>query len=390
MTSAERKMEISAALAAANSLSNAEDAIRKLQQTVEHQQFTIDALKQTNHILTEENEKLMTEISSMRTNFLIDNGFQDQNRKNTEYDSNTSSNDANQTRTHILSIDQIADDDTTTSLYNSPQISLNNHEKYSSDTNVDTYETLITNDHDLLPMKQGWVKKRSENMFKYNKRWIILYPSMLLYYKSNPIQLPAKESTINHPQGTIFLRNYHLYVRRDVKKLDFTFVAHQSSINIGLGVENIEIRFKCSSIRELNDWVHSIRSSIINSESGFIKYRNDFMYNSLTNDITDDIKYEANINNNMERNMMNNDVMQDTSEIKIFGVQDLHQLLNELSQMKDNLGVEKRNANEYRFSMKKMESELEINRAQLECVNRVSEKQIQDLVCICFCTNFVI
>ena len=112
-------------------------------------------------------------------------------------------------------------------------------------------------------MKQGWLKKKSENLKKYNKRWLILYPSFLLYYNDQPKVVSSqnkknkKESKkeiniITHPTGAIYLPNYHLCVRNEEKRADFTFVPHKSAIQMGLANKAIKLRFRCKNLKPGN------------------------------------------------------------------------------------------------------------------------------------------
>ena len=157
---------------------------------------------------------------------------------------------------------------------------------YSSGDETETFKTVIGNDHELLPLKQGILKKKSETIHKYNTRYLVLYPQFLLYYDQCPIKIQRhrgrktstssshkkfqsithKESSnndINHPKGSIFLRNYHVAVRKDTKKkrFDITFVPHESAVAMGLAAQDglgslsVDFRGKLKNFVNLQDFL---------------------------------------------------------------------------------------------------------------------------------------
>ena len=155
-----------------------------------------------------------------------------------------------------------------------------NFEVYSSGgSDIETFETHVNDDHSLLPLKQGWLKKKSENIQILNKRWVVLYPSFILYYNDQPKMHSNKKkesskdiNEINHPTGAIYLANYHLCIRKDGKRPDFTFVPHDSAIQMGLANKSIKIRFRCKNLQNLKDWTNAIRTAMTASNHGFITY----------------------------------------------------------------------------------------------------------------------
>ncbi|ETO14751.1 hypothetical protein RFI_22615, partial [Reticulomyxa filosa] len=114
---------------------------------------------------------------------------------------------------------------------------------------------------------------KSEQVHKYNDRWCVLFPSFLLYYKSEISPGKKKDlAEVNHPMGTIHLKNYHLRVRKDRKKCDFTLVPHKTAITYGFAMQDMKVRFRCQNSAILNDWINALRKSVEAATTGYITY----------------------------------------------------------------------------------------------------------------------
>ena len=256
-----------------------EKQVEELEATIRRQRDTIDALQKTNQILTEQMEETTKKLDSVNEQFLINNGLSFGDSQNSlsideVIGSGTNSNKIRKDST----LSQQSDN----GLYSNAQsIAMDEDDIYSSGEDTETFKTVVDDDHELLPLKQGTLKKKSENMHRYNLRYVVLYPSFLLYYDSCPIRSvhrkrknssfqqlkssKAPSTDINHPKGTIFLRNYHIAVRKDTKKkrFDITFVPHQSAISMGLADGDARIRFRCKKETDLIDmrvinYIHSL------------------------------------------------------------------------------------------------------------------------------------
>lgn len=217
-----------------------ERQVEDLQETVSRQTDTIAGLQKSNHVL----EKTIYEMQEAQ-----------------EFSLQPLQNSLQQSLSINPPDDPLQSDAVLSAKAQS--IKTDDDDIYSSGDETETFKTVIGNDHELLPLKQGILKKKSETIHKYNSRYLVLYPQFLLYYDQCPIKIQRgrgrkntmssshkkfqsithKESSnndINHPKGAIFLRNYHIAVRKDTKKkrFDITFVPHRSAVAMGLAAED--------------------------------------------------------------------------------------------------------------------------------------------------------
>eukprot|EP01083_Nonionella_stella_P108457 315540_1 len=354
-------------------ISELEAMVDNLEDTVAGQQVTIDALQQTNQLMAEQLEETSKQLQSSNQQFLTSRGLY-----------NASDGDLQRS----LSIDQTATSGNTAlnsfessdaGLYASAQsIQVDEDDVYSSGDDIQTYKTKISDDHELLPLKQGTLKKKSETMHRYNNRYVILYPSFLLYYDQCPIKTDNKYLTdINHPKGSIYLRNYHVAIRRDIKKkrFDITFVPHQSAVSMGLAATDARLRFRCKSLNELSDWTEKIRTAITSANSGFIKYdvRTDFIYNDMSN--------LGKIMNDDEISMMNDEDMKEDNKknTKMFDVNDLKAMLKKEDELLTELASKNRLISKMEHELESLKTDLAIKETEVASEQTVFERQKQDL-----------
>lgn len=270
-------------------INNLETLVAELQEQIRAQRNTIDALQKTNQLLTEQLEETSKQLESSNEQFGLSRGLfgdNDSIQRSLSIDENSSVDHLRKGSAYSIGSDNYSN-------LNATSVKAIEDDVYSSGDDVETYKTEIMDDHELLPLKQGKLKKKSEKLHQYNSRYILLYPSMLLYYDSSPIKADQRRkrkgsglkkaikskggdsnNEINHPKGTIFLRNYHVAIRKDQKKkrFDITFVPHESAISMGLAAADARIRFRCKTLNELKDWTDKIRTAITSANSGFIKY----------------------------------------------------------------------------------------------------------------------
>ena len=263
-----------------------EQMVAELKDTIRSQRDTIEALQKTNQVLTEQLEETSKQLESSNEQFLTSRGLfnSNENNRSLSIDENSSM--------PIRKDSTFSESTEASGIYgNAQSVQVDEDDVYSSGDDVETYKTKIENDHELLPLKQGKLKKKSEKLHQYNSRYVVLYPSFLLYYDECPIKMDARKkrknsslnlmkkggdgnNDINHPKGTIYLRNYHVAIRKDQKKkrFDITFVPHDSAVNMGLAASDARIRFRCKTLPELIAWTEKIRTAITSANSGFIKY----------------------------------------------------------------------------------------------------------------------
>lgn len=203
------------------SVKELEARINELEQEKENQASSIKLLQTTNQLLSEEVESVRKQLDSSNEQFLKSRGLFN---GNSPLQNSLSIDESSSLRKDSV----LSQNSDTTPRRNSVAQSIKDDEDniYSSGDDVETFKTKISDDHELLPLKQGNLKKKSENMHRYNQRYVVLYPSFLLYYEECPIKIERKRSSkssannsINHPKGTIYLRNYHIAIRKDVKKV---------------------------------------------------------------------------------------------------------------------------------------------------------------------------
>lgn len=271
-----------------------ESQISKLEQEKQRQANDIKLLQTTNQLLSEEVESVRKQLDSSNEQFLKSRGL---------FNESALHNSLSIDESASFRKDSVMSQSSDAALHaNAQSIKVDDDNIYSSGDDVETFKTKISDDHELLPIKQGNLKKKSENMHRYNQRYVVLYPSFLLYYDECPIKIERKRSSkssannnINHPKGTIYLRNYHIAIRKDTKKVimyilhilflsvyvyinlkqkrfDITFVPHVSAVAMGLAASDARIRFRCKSENDLKDWTDKIRTAITSVSTGFIKY----------------------------------------------------------------------------------------------------------------------
>jgi len=382
-----------------------------LKDTIRSQRDTIDALQQTNQILSEQLEETSKQLESSNEQFLLSRGL---SGSDLNLNRSLSIDETNVSFRKDSSMSQSSDQ-----YSNAQSVQTAEDDVYSSGDDVETFKTMIDDDHELLPIKQGSLKKKSENVHRYNSRYVILYPSFLLYYDSCPIKIDNKRkrktslnvmgkkknagntnNDINHPKGTVFLRNYHVAIRKDEKKkrFDITFVPHESAISMGLAAGDARIRFRCKTASELKDWTDKIRTAITSANSGFIKYdiRTDIISNDLSNlgRVTGNggnqnengtkprkqQKQQPRPDANDEKNEDENDSpKKDKQKTKMFDVNDLKEMMKREEELRNELESARRTLSKLEQEKEQLKTELAIKTTEVESEQNVAFRMRKDL-----------
>ena len=200
-----------------------EAKVTELEQKNKDQANSIKLLQKTNQLLSEEVESVRKQLDSSNEQFLKSRRLFNENALINEHSLSIENESAS-----LQHKDSLISQSSDAALYSNAQsIKVEEDNIYSSGDDIETFKTKISDDHELLPLKQGNLKKKSENMHRYNQRYVVLYPSFLLYYDECPIKIEKRKrsskasanNNINHPKGTIYLRNYHIAIRKDTKKV---------------------------------------------------------------------------------------------------------------------------------------------------------------------------
>eukprot|EP01084_Bolivina_argentea_P159894 278495_1 len=372
-----------------NRIAELETQVDDLTDTVQSQRNTIDALQQTNQLLAEQLEEKCKQLESSNEQFLNSRGLNFSQsdsalQRSLSIDENSSFN-----KEYNIENETHDNKDKDKYLGNNAESILEDYDDiYSSGEDIETYKTKIHDDHELLPLKQGTLKKKSENMHRYNNRYVVLYPSFLLYYDQCPIKPGSKRKNsisssftskntsnndINHPKGTIYLRNYHVAIRKDDKKkrFDITFVPHDSAVMMGLAACDARIRFRCKNVTELLEWTDKIRTAITSANSGFIKYdvRTDFISNDLSN-----LNQATGDNDNKDEN-----IEESKDKTKMFDINDLKEMMKKEEELQNEIAITKRMINKLEQEKDALVTELEIAKNEILQGERVSKRREEGL-----------